>query len=117
MYDTLLLDRTAWDLVLDSNSNIALASPPYSLAQDVATAQRTVVGDNYYSQTDGIPYFNLDQGSIPPVSLMQAYLRKQALTVLGVVQIIVRITGFIGRKLTGQTLFTDEDGNVNVSNF
>jgi len=31
-YNTLLLDRSAWDLVLDSSGNIAMASPAYSLA-------------------------------------------------------------------------------------
>ena len=39
--NTLLLDQTAWDLVLDSAGNIALAAVPYARAQDVASAIKT----------------------------------------------------------------------------
>ena len=34
--NSLLLDQAQWDIVLDVNGNIALASAPYSIAQDVA---------------------------------------------------------------------------------
>jgi hypothetical protein len=30
--NTLLLDNSAWDLVVDSNGDIALAAPPYVVA-------------------------------------------------------------------------------------
>jgi hypothetical protein len=39
---SLLLDIDVWDLVLDANGDIALAQPPYSLAQDVACAVHSV---------------------------------------------------------------------------
>ena len=52
MSKTLLLDLNAWDLVLDSSGNIALASEPYSVVQDVASALRTFAGDSLsYSET------------------------------------------------------------------
>ena len=63
---TLLLDRTAWDLCLDSNGNIALASEPYSLAQDVASAVRLFLGECYYDTTKGIPYWTEVLGMLPP---------------------------------------------------
>ena len=56
MADTLLLDLTNWDLVLDVNGNIAIARPPYALAQDAASAVKTFQGECYYDTTLGIPY-------------------------------------------------------------
>jgi hypothetical protein len=44
MSDTLLLDVTRWDLVLDSARNIAVAATPYSISQDVASAVKTNLG-------------------------------------------------------------------------
>ena len=38
--NTLLLDLTNWDLLVDASGNIAVASDPYSVAQDVASAVR-----------------------------------------------------------------------------
>lgn len=32
MQKTMLLDQTAWDLVLDANADIAYATDPYSIA-------------------------------------------------------------------------------------
>ena len=40
-YSTLLLDPDTWDLTVDNNGNIAVAAPPYAVAQDVASAIRT----------------------------------------------------------------------------
>jgi hypothetical protein len=54
---TLLLDRSLWDLTLDINGNIAMASEPYAIAQDVASACRTFLGECYYDTSQGVPYF------------------------------------------------------------
>jgi hypothetical protein len=43
--NTLLLDVSSWDLCLDAAGNIAMASNPYSIAQDAASAIRTFAGD------------------------------------------------------------------------
>ncbi|AJJ19826.1 hypothetical protein [Yersinia intermedia] len=56
MQNTLLLDRTAWDLVLDANGDIAMASLPYSIAQDVASAIKTFIGECWYDTSQGVPY-------------------------------------------------------------
>ena len=71
-YNTLLLDTVAWDLVLDSFGNIALASPPYALAQDVASAIRTFLGEVYYDASLGVPYFQDILGQLPPMALFIA---------------------------------------------
>lgn len=118
-YNTLLLDRKAWDLVLDSAGNIAMATPPYAIAQDVACAIRTFLGDVWYNQTDGIPYFQKILGHLPPQSYFLAQLQNAALGVSGVVSAIAIIQSidYDTREVTGQVQFVDESGATNVVNF
>ena len=59
-YSTLLLDQTEWDLVLDASGNIALASPPYALAQDVASAVRTFLDRNSRATSAGFIVDRID---------------------------------------------------------
>ena len=112
MYNTLLLDRTAWDLVLDSNGNIAMAAPPYALAQDVASAVRLFLGELWYDTTQGIPYWTQVLGQMPPASLIKQLIANAALTVPGVVTAQVVITAFTARSVSGQIIFTDESGGI-----
>jgi len=114
---TALLDQTVWDLVLDSSGNIALASPPYALAQDVASAIRTFLGEVYYNKNLGIPYFQNVLGYLPPASLLQQYMSSAALTVPGVVSAQTVINSFDAGSVSGQVLFTDESGTTTVVNF
>lgn len=116
MFNTLLLDRSAWDLVLDSSGNIAMAEPPYALAQDVASALRTFLGEVWYDTSDGIPYFEQVLGHLPPQSLLVSYLQNAALSVSGVVsaQAILQSIDYNSRTVTGQVQFIDESGASNV---
>lgn len=117
MYKTLLLDRTKWDLVIDSAGNIAVASPPYSLAQDVASAVRLFLRELYYDTTKGVPYFDDILGKLPPLSLLTAKLEAAALTVPGVVSARAIISTFEARNVTGQVQFIDETGAANNVSF
>ena len=56
MAQTLLLDTGSWDLSVDANSNIAIADPDYSLAQDAASAIKTFLGEMFYDTTVGDPW-------------------------------------------------------------
>lgn len=114
---TLLLDRTAWDLVLDANANIALAGEPYSLAQDVASAVKLFLGELYYDTSQGIPYWTEVLGYLPPVSLLTQLIETQALTVPLVVAASCTITSFNANVVGGQITFTDEDGETTTINF
>ena len=116
-YNTLLLDRTAWDLVIDSAGNIGMASPPYALAQDVASAVRLFLGELWYDTTKGIPYFEEVLGHLPPMSLLIRYIEKAAKTVPGVVTAQCIISAFTSREVTGQILFIDETGAANNVTF
>lgn len=113
---TLLLDTIAWDLVLDVNGNIALASDPYSLAQDAASAIRTFFGEDWYNTTLGVPYTQL-LGQAPNIPLMKSKFEAAALTVPGVVKAKCFITSISGRRATGQVQVTDEAGNVTAAAF
>lgn len=117
MLNTLLLDTDAWDLVLDINGNIAMASPPYSLAQDVASAVRTFLGELYYNTKQGVPYFDELLGTLPPASLLTQLIADEALIVPGVVSAECVIESFTDRSVTGQIQFTDESGETTIVNF
>jgi hypothetical protein len=116
-YNTLLLDQSAWDLVIDSSGNIARADPPYALAQDVASAVRLFLGELWFDTTKGVPYFGDILGKLPPIALIQSRLRDAALTVPGVVSAQVIIDSLTERKVTGQVQFIDENGASNGVTF
>jgi hypothetical protein len=115
--DTLLLDTQRWDLVGDLSGNIAVASDPYSMAQDAATAIKTFEGEVYYDTTLGVPYWQQILGKLPPLSLVKAQLVAAAETVLGVVSAQAFLTGSSGRTLTGQVQIEDSTGAVTPAGF
>jgi hypothetical protein len=116
-YDTLLLDITAWDLVLDSNGNIALAAPPYAVAQDVASAIRLFLGELWYDITQGVPYWQKLLGQNPTNSQIISAFNNAALTVPGVASANTTITSIVGREISGQVQFTTSDSTSTTVNF
>lgn len=115
--NTLLLDRTEWDLVLDAFGNIAMATVPYAFAQDVASAIKLFIGEAYYDTTRGIPYWENILGQFPTVSLIESYMANAALTVPGVVTARCTINSFNDRIVSGIVEFIDENGVQNGVNF
>ena len=116
-YDSMLLDQDARDLVLDSNGNIALASPPYAIAQDVASAIRTFLGECWYNTELGINWWGQVFGQLPPSSLIIELINQEALTVPGVVSVQTVITSFSERALAGYVQFVDVDNVTTTVNF
>ncbi len=115
--NTLLLDTVAWDLVLDASGNIAMAQPPYAVAQDVASAIRTFQGELWYDTTQGVPYFQqLLQPGVTTAQIANA-MDQAALTVPGVVSANTAITEISGREVSGQVQFTTSDNVVTTINF
>lgn len=110
---TLLLDQSAWDLVLDVNGNIALASAPYSVAQDVASAIRTFLGECWYDNTLGIPYWQQILGELPPLPYIASKMTLQAKTIPNVASTKVTFQSFKNRTLSGQIEIIDIDGAAN----
>jgi hypothetical protein len=107
MASTLLLDRTAWDLCLDAKGNIALASEPYSLAQDVASECRLFEGECYYDTTRGIPYASSILGQMQPAQVLRGKLVAAAELVPGVEDVKVFLTSDGKRGIGGQVQFKD----------
>lgn len=118
--DTMLLAVDTWDLCLDASGNIARASVPYALAQDVASALRTFIAEVWYDDTLGIPYFQKILGKSPPITVFQALMEQTALTAVPktadvyVVSATCIIQSFsvATRVITGQVQFTDSNGQT-----
>lgn len=110
-------NNSGWDLTLDDNGDIAIASPPYALAQDAASECRLFAGEAYYDTTRGVPYWGQILGLAPPLSLVRAYLNRAAMLVPGVVKSQVFFTAFTGRKLSGQVQVTDKTGVTVAAGF
>lgn len=102
---SLLLDRTNWDLCKDADGNIAVASEPYSLAQDVACACRLFRGELWYDTTKGIPYFEEILGHLPPAAVIKAEYVRAAQTVPDVVNARCFLRDLTKRVLNGQIQF------------
>lgn len=115
--NTLLLDRTVWDLVLDSSGNIALAADPYAQAQDVASAIKTFLGECWYDTTIGIPYFEDVLGQDPPIPIIEGLIEEAALTVPGIVRAKATITAFEDRQIQGQVEVINTEGVANNVSF
>lgn len=115
---TILLDLTDWDLVLDTNGNIAVASNPYSLAQDAASAIRTFLGECWFDTTMGVPYFGSILGHMPPVAYMKAKFVAAALMVPEIVAARCFLSAITPqRRVSGQVQVTDVAGRISTATF
>lgn len=102
MADTLLLDRGPWDLCMDALGNIAMASAPYSVVQDVASAARLFLGELYYGPTDqGVPYFTDALGQPIATPVLRQALIDAALSVPLVIGAEVFLTSITDRGISG----------------
>lgn len=115
---TLLLDPVTWDLVLDAHGNIAVASNPYSLAQDAASQIKLFYGELWYQDNIGIPYWQQILGHLPPVSV----IKNQFVAAAKLVPEVVGAQCFISeittqRKVTGQVQILDDSGNIVAASF
>ena len=111
MATTLFLMPDTWDLALDTNGNIAVATSTYQRAQDIASACRVFLKDMYYNQTEGIPYLESILGkNVYPIGLYQSELYRAAMSVSGVVSVNIKLNHLKDRELTGMIEFTDVEG-------
>lgn len=116
--NTLLLDRSAWDLLLDAAGNIALATEPYSLAQDAASAIKTYIGECYWDTTIGVPYLQQIFGKNPSISQIKGLFVAAAKTVPDVSFAQVFIISAGNRSISGQVQVTSAStGQVSAAVF
>jgi hypothetical protein len=115
--NTLLLSLDQWDLVVDASHNLAVASDPYSVAQDVASSVRTFSGECWYNTARGLPYFAQILGQSPPLAFVKSQIASNAALVPGCNGPVVFIGGIKNRALTGQVQFTDSNGTAQATTF
>lgn len=111
---SLLLDRTTWDLCLDAAGNLAIASEPYRIAQDVACACQVQKGELWYDTTQGLPYQTSILGYNPPLGFLKQQYVDAALSVPGVASAQCFIASVVDRELTGQVQFATTSGQTGV---
>lgn len=117
MPNSLLLDQAAWDLVLDARGNIALAGEPYAIAQNVATACRTFLGECIFDTELGIPYWEQILGHLPPAQYIRQQLIDAAMKVPGVLQVTPILITPTDRGIGGQLQIVDTSGQTTTVNF
>lgn len=107
---TILLNKNTWDLTVDALGNIASDFTSYAVAQDVASAVRTVRGEAYYNILLGIPYPTLVWGVNYVPQLVKSLIESEAKTVPGVVEAQATLSLNHQRVLSGAIRVIDENG-------
>lgn len=111
---TLPLTISTWDLVLDGSGNLTLTDDDYSIAQDVASAVKTFMGEAWYNTGLGMPYFQTILGQNPPASLVSAKIKGQALTIVDVTSVKTLALRLNKRVLTGTIVVTSTSTNAPI---
>ena len=108
---SLYLDPDTWDLELDANGSLRTVTNPYAIAQDVACACKTILGECIFDTTIGIPYFEQVLGRPVTTSLVISYLQQEA-TRLDTVKsaTVTLVPDRATRKTTGYITITDTNG-------
>ncbi|WP_338332834.1 hypothetical protein [Acetobacter sp. LMG 32666] len=111
--NTLLLDRSTWDLLLDHNGNIAVASSAYAVGQDISSAVRVFQGECYYDTAAGLSYLGNILGKNQSASIFQSQAETEAVAVPDVAEARCVLSGLShDRVLSGAILFTTTDGTT-----
>ncbi|WP_369788290.1 hypothetical protein [Rouxiella sp. WC2420] len=108
---SLHLEASSWDITLDDLGNIKTTQNPYAVAQDVACACSTFLGEAWYDTTLGIPYFERILGHWPGTQLITSKLQSEALK-LSYVQSAsgTVVIGRSSRLASGVLTITDTNG-------
>lgn len=81
---TLMLDDS-WDITLNNDGKIKVATGAYAIAQNGSNAVRLFQRDAYFDQQKGIPHFDVELGhSIAAVPILEARIRQALLQVEGI---------------------------------
>ncbi|MFT8432550.1 hypothetical protein [Acetobacter orientalis] len=116
--NTLLLDSTTWDLVVDATGNIAMATTPYAVAQNVACAIRVFQGECWYNTALGLPYLGNILGHAQSSALFRADVEQTARATQGVASATCILTAISPqRRLSGVVQLTTTDGAQSVVSF
>ncbi|KAB1581169.1 hypothetical protein [Serratia marcescens] len=113
MAKTFYLNPDSWDLQLDGNGDLRIASGPLAIAQDVASACLTFQREVWFDNTLGVPWKEDVLGERPPPGLIQRRLEVEALRIDGVVAArAMLITDRKTRQTRGLITTTDNRGQT-----
>ncbi len=112
-FDTILLDVQTWDLTLDASNNIAIATSPYSVAQDMSSQCRQWKNDYIYNSNDGVPLSSI-LGESPSLALVKSDFVTAAAQVPGVSNVVCFISSVKDRNVQGQVQGSIGPGSNNV---
>ncbi len=116
--NTLLLDRTTWDILPDASGNMAVASGSYAICQNVASAIRVFSGECYYNTASGLPYRQHILAHAQAASVFRMQVAQAAGGVAGVAAAQCVLTGIsANRQLSGYVLVSTTLGDVHNVGF
>lgn len=99
-------------ILLDDTGNLAITDNPHAVAQDVACACSTFLGECWYDSTSGIPYWSRILGHWPGTQLVNATLQQEALKLPTVSAAICQVTVDKARTVTGVLRITDTNNDI-----
>ncbi|MBH2842910.1 hypothetical protein QZQ24_14385 [Serratia marcescens] len=108
---SLLLDANTWDLMLDDKGNLAVTDNPYAVAQDVACACSTFLGECWYDNTLGIPYYPRILGHWPGTQLINTKMQQEAMKLPTVSSALCTAVSDGDRRIGGVMTITDTNFN------
>lgn len=109
---TMRLNWDSWDLELDRFGNLsAISDETEYCAQSVANYVKLFTNDAYFFVNEGIPYFETVLGQKPPRSLVEAYVRRETLSVPLVADCRVLDYGQADRTVSGKIEVHTENGS------
>ncbi|WP_433977535.1 hypothetical protein [Erwinia sp. E_sp_B01_9] len=112
------LDTDEWDIRLDSSGNMAIASNPYAVSQDVACSCSTFLGEAWYDTTLGIPYYERILGHWPGTQLINTKMATEAKKLPYVQSAFCTTTvGKNTRAVSGVMTITDANKNQSTIQF
>lgn len=88
---SLQLDNDSWDILLDGAGNLAITSDKQAVAQDVATACLSHLGEVWFDTTLGIPWLSEIVGKNSSVSYIQNQMEEEALRLPYVAQALATV--------------------------
>ena len=107
---TFLLNPVTSDWMLDAGGNPAIATGPYAIAQDAASAVKLFLGEYWFDTTIGTAYYSTTLGKFPSIELLKAQAEAAAETTTGVASAVCYITSIQNRAVTGQIQITTTSG-------
>ncbi|EDW2469849.1 hypothetical protein YK10_004879 [Salmonella enterica subsp. enterica] len=99
-------------MLLDDTGNLAITDNPHAVAQDVACACSTFLGECWYDSTSGIPYWSRILGHWPGTQLVNSTLQQEALKLPTVSAAICQVSVDKARTVTGVLRITDTNNDI-----